>query len=193
MAALAAARPDAAIATACHPIDGVTGAFNPNVVRWCWMPPATRCISAARRFRRPATRSARTRERCRRGCRSHRHYGLYAYPSVLPARVPDARSRAYRKASRRWSSCVRLWHGYRIAVKSRAVRQRPASTRPRTWRACARFSRAAARTKRPALTVLRITARIRPAGASQPGRAAAATNGRLARLHRLHSKPLPCD
>ena len=34
MAALLAARPDAAIATACHPIDDVAEAFNPNVVKF---------------------------------------------------------------------------------------------------------------------------------------------------------------
>jgi 3-deoxy-manno-octulosonate cytidylyltransferase (CMP-KDO synthetase) len=116
MAALLAARPDAAIATACHPIDDVAEAFNPNVVKVVldaagyalYFSRAT--IPWARDAFRESTNALPP------GLPLYRHYGLYAYrvsflrafPRLAPAPIETFEALEQLRA---------LWHGYRIAVQ----------------------------------------------------------------------------
>jgi 3-deoxy-manno-octulosonate cytidylyltransferase (CMP-KDO synthetase) len=115
MATLLAARPGAAIATACHAIDDPAEAFNPNVVK----------VVLDRRgyalyFSRATIPWARdafatTHERVPAGLPLHRHYGLYAYrvsfladfPTLPPAPIERFEALEQLRA---------LWHGYRIVV-----------------------------------------------------------------------------
>jgi 3-deoxy-manno-octulosonate cytidylyltransferase (CMP-KDO synthetase) len=116
MAALLAARPDAAIATACHPIDDVAEAFNPNVVKVV-------CDAAgyALYFSRATIPWARDAFRDSPGTLPpglplYRHYGLYAYrvsflrafPALAPAPIERFEALEQLRA---------LWHGYRIVVE----------------------------------------------------------------------------
>jgi 3-deoxy-manno-octulosonate cytidylyltransferase (CMP-KDO synthetase) len=116
MAALLAARPDAAIATACHPIDDVAEAFNPNVVKVV-------CDAAgyALYFSRATIPWARDAFRDAPGTLPpglplYRHYGLYAYrvsflrafPALAPAPIEGFEALEQLRA---------LWHGYRIVVE----------------------------------------------------------------------------
>jgi len=115
MAATLAAKPDASIATACHVIDDIAEAFNPNVVKVV-------CDAAgnALYFSRatiPWARDAFAREprALPAGMPVYRHYGLYAYrvaflvryPTLAPAPIETYEALEQLRA---------LWHGYRIAV-----------------------------------------------------------------------------
>lgn len=116
MAALLAARPDAAIATACHPIDDVAEAFNPNVVKV-----VLDAAGYALYFSRatiPWARDAFSKGpgALPPGIPLYRHYGLYAYrvsflrafPTLTPAPIERFEALEQLRA---------LWHGYRIAVE----------------------------------------------------------------------------
>jgi len=115
VADLLAAHPDAAIATACHPIDDPVEAFNPNVVKVvldrsgyalyfsrATIPWAREAFGANPREIPP-------------GMPLYRHYGLYAYrarflrdyPTLSPAPVERFEVLEQLRA---------LWHGYRIVV-----------------------------------------------------------------------------
>lgn len=115
VADLLAAHPDAAIATACHPIEDTADAFNPNVVKVvldrsgyalyfsrATVPWARDAFAAASR-------------EIPRGMPLYRHYGLYAYrtsflrhfPSLPPAPIERFEALEQLRA---------LWHGYRIVV-----------------------------------------------------------------------------
>ena len=116
MATLLAAHAPAAIATACHAIDDVSEAFNPNVVKVVLdragyalyfsraTIPWARDAFAARRDTLPA------------GLPLYRHYGLYAYrvgflrafPALAPAPIEQFEALEQLRA---------LWHGYRIVVE----------------------------------------------------------------------------
>jgi 3-deoxy-manno-octulosonate cytidylyltransferase (CMP-KDO synthetase) len=108
--------PDAAIATACHPIEDPAEAFNPNVVKVvldrsgfalyfsrATVPWARDAFAAGRNALPP-------------GLPLYRHYGLYAYrvgflrryPELLPAPIERFEALEQLRA---------LWHGYRIAVR----------------------------------------------------------------------------
>ncbi|HKW81027.1 MAG TPA: 3-deoxy-manno-octulosonate cytidylyltransferase [Casimicrobiaceae bacterium] len=109
------AHPDAAIATACHPIVGADEAFNPNVVKVV-LDHAGYALYFSRATI-PWARDAFAAERARipAGLPLYRHYGLYAYrvdfllrfPSLSPA--PPERFEALEQLRA-------LWHGYRIVV-----------------------------------------------------------------------------
>ena len=116
MAELLAANPDAAIATACHPIRDPAEAFNPNVVKV-----VLDHRQSALYFSRATIPWARDafaagREKLPLGLPLYRHYGLYAYrvgflrhyPSLTPAPIERFEALEQLRA---------LWHGYRIAVK----------------------------------------------------------------------------
>jgi 3-deoxy-manno-octulosonate cytidylyltransferase (CMP-KDO synthetase) len=116
MAALLEARPDAAVATACHPIEDVGEAFNPNVVKV-----VLDAAGYALYFSRATIPWARDafRENSKAlppGLPLFRHYGLYAYrvsflrafPSLAPAPIERFEALEQLRA---------LWHGYRIAVE----------------------------------------------------------------------------
>ena len=116
MAEVLAARPDAAIATACHPIDDAAEAFNPNVVKV-----VLDAAGYALYFSRATIPWARdafaaTRDTLPSGFPLYRHYGLYAYrvsflrayPQLAPAPIERFEALEQLRA---------LWHGYRIAVE----------------------------------------------------------------------------
>jgi len=116
MAGVLAAHPDAAIATACHPIADPVEAFSPNVVKVVLdragyalyfsraTIPWARDAFAAHRDTLPA------------GLPLYRHYGLYAYrvgflrafPALAPAPIEQFEALEQLRA---------LWHGYRIVVE----------------------------------------------------------------------------
>ncbi len=138
MAAVLAERPDAAIATACHPIDDAAEAFNPNVVKV-----VLDARGYALYFSRATIPWARDAFAASAGRAAGRPAALSSLrPLRVPRRVPagvSARSRPRRSsASRRWSSCARCGTATASPSRSRTARRRPASTRPRISRACAR-------------------------------------------------------
>src|SRR5487761_2589899 len=113
---LLAANPDASIATACHPIDDVRDAFNPNVVKV-----ALDARGHALYFSRatiPWARDAFAADRGNlpAGLPLYRHYGLYAYrvgylqafPVLAPAAIERFEGLEQLRA---------LWHGHRIVVE----------------------------------------------------------------------------
>ena len=115
MATLLAAHPDAAIATACHPIHDVEEAFNPNVVK---------LVRDARGYALYFSRAtipwardafARSRSELPADLPLFRHYGLYAYRVAFlrayPALAPSPLERFEALEQLR-----ALWHGYRIVV-----------------------------------------------------------------------------
>ena len=109
------AHPDAAIATACHPITGADEAFNPSVVKVV-LDHAGYALYFSRATI-PWARDAFAAEEKQipPGLPLYRHYGLYAYhvdfllrfPSLAPA--PPERFEALEQLRA-------LWHGYRIVV-----------------------------------------------------------------------------
>ena len=116
MAEVLVARPDAAIATACHPIDDAAEAFNPNVVKV-----VLDAAGYALYFSRATIPWARdafaaARDALPAGLPLYRHYGLYAYrvsflrayPRLAPAPIERFEALEQLRA---------LWHGYRIAVE----------------------------------------------------------------------------
>mgnify|MGYP001091558046 FL=1 len=121
MAALLASRPDAAIATACHPIHDAAEAFNPNVVKVvldragfalyfsrATIPWARDAFAAVRADGQPG--------RMPEDLPIYRHYGLYAYragflrrfPTLAPAPIERFEALEQLRA---------LWHGERIVVE----------------------------------------------------------------------------
>jgi len=116
MAATLAARPDAAIATACHAIADPAEAFSPHVVKV-----VLDHAGYALYFSRATIPWARDafaagRDALPAGLPLYRHYGLYAYrvgflrafPSLAPAPIERFEALEQLRA---------LWHGYRIAVE----------------------------------------------------------------------------
>ncbi|MEO8507873.1 MAG: 3-deoxy-manno-octulosonate cytidylyltransferase [Betaproteobacteria bacterium] len=116
MAALLASHPDAAIATACHPIADAAEAFNPNVVKV-----VLDAAGYALYFSRATIPWARdafagTKDTLPPGLPLYRHYGLYAYrvrflrafPALAPAPIERFEALEQLRA---------LWHGFRIIVE----------------------------------------------------------------------------
>ena len=116
MAEVLPAAPDAAIATACHPIDDPQEAFNPSVVK---------VVLDARNYALYFSRATIPWAReafggqvraIPAGLPLYRHYGLYAYrvafleryPSLAPAPIERFEVLEQLRA---------LWHGYRIVVE----------------------------------------------------------------------------
>ncbi len=116
MAALLERHPDAAIATACHPIGDVAEAFNPNVVKV-----VLDAKGYALYFSRATIPWARdafalAKDALPPGLPLYRHYGLYAYrmaflrafPTLVPAPIERFEALEQLRA---------LWHGFRIVVE----------------------------------------------------------------------------
>jgi 3-deoxy-manno-octulosonate cytidylyltransferase (CMP-KDO synthetase) len=149
MAELLAARPDAAIATACHPIDDAAEAFNPNVVKV-----VLDAAGYALYFSRATIPWARDAFRDQPGAVPaglplYRHYGLYAYrvsflrayPTLAPAPIERFEALEQLRA---------LWHGYRIAVEITDGTPAPGIDTPEDLaRVRAIFSEARPHLKRP--------------------------------------------
>ena len=120
VAMLLSARAEAAIATACHPIDDVAEAFNPNVVKVVL--DANGYALYFSRATIPWARDAFGENRdalpleLPHELPLYRHYGLYAYrmsflrafPALAPAPIERFEALEQLRA---------LWHGYRIAVE----------------------------------------------------------------------------
>ena len=115
MADTLARRPDAAIATACHPITEPAEVFNPNVVKV-----VLDARGDAMYFSRapiPWARDAyaQSRERVPSGLPVYRHYGLYAYRMAFLRAYPGLAA-APVETFEALEQLRALWHGYRIAV-----------------------------------------------------------------------------
>jgi 3-deoxy-manno-octulosonate cytidylyltransferase (CMP-KDO synthetase) len=121
MADVLAAHGDAAIATACHAIDDVAEAFNPNVVKV-----VLDAAGYALYFSRATIPWARDAfAGCRIGSMPqalpsglplYRHYGLYAYRVAFLARFPSLAPAPIERFEA-LEQLRALWHGYRIAVE----------------------------------------------------------------------------
>jgi len=116
VAELLRARPEAAIATACHPIDSVEEAFNPNVVKV-----VLDARQGALYFSRATIPWARdafavpARDALPPGYPIYRHYGLYAYRVAFLRRFPTLEP-APIEAFEALEQLRALWHGERIVV-----------------------------------------------------------------------------
>ena len=115
MARLLAAHPAATIATACHAIDDIAEAFNPNVVKVVLDRAGYALYFSRATIPWARDAFARGRERIPPGLPLYRHYGLYAYrvgflrefPALPPAPIEHFEALEQLRA---------LWHGYRIVV-----------------------------------------------------------------------------
>jgi 3-deoxy-manno-octulosonate cytidylyltransferase (CMP-KDO synthetase) len=134
MAELLASRPDAAIATACHPLHDAAEAFNPNVVKV-----VLDRAGFALYFSRATIPWARDAfgtlpagavpDRLPDGLPIYRHYGLYAYragflrrfPTLAPAPIERFEALEQLRA---------LWHGERIVVEVTAGTPAPGVDTP---------------------------------------------------------------
>ena len=110
------AHPDAAIATACHPIDDPEEAFNPNVVKV-----VLDRAGYALYFSRATIPWARDAFAASRATLPpdlplYRHYGLYAYRAGFLRRYP-ALAEAPIERFEALEQLRALWHGHRIAVR----------------------------------------------------------------------------
>ena len=116
VANLLAERRDAAIATACHPIEDAAEAFNPNVVKV-----VLDKAGFALYFSRATIPWARTEfasggRAIPDGLPLYRHYGLYAYRVAFLRAFPSLSSAPIERFEA-LEQLRALWHGYRIAVE----------------------------------------------------------------------------
>ncbi len=115
MAEQLAARPEAAIATACHRIDDAAEAFNTNVVKVVLDREGYALYFSRATIPWARDSFAVDRVRIPVDLPLYRHYGLYAYrgaflrsyPNLAPAPIERFEALEQLRA---------LWHGYRIAV-----------------------------------------------------------------------------
>jgi 3-deoxy-manno-octulosonate cytidylyltransferase (CMP-KDO synthetase) len=115
MADVLAAAPDAAVATACHPITDEAEAFNPNVVKV-----VLDARGHALYFSRATIPWARDAfaapvRKLPQGLPLYRHYGLYAYRVAFLARYPLLEPAPLERFEA-LEQLRALWHGYRIVV-----------------------------------------------------------------------------
>jgi 3-deoxy-manno-octulosonate cytidylyltransferase (CMP-KDO synthetase) len=116
VAELLAATPDAAIATACHPISDPAEAFNPNVVKVVLDRDGHALYFSRATIPWARDAFAASRDAVPRGLPLFRHYGLYAYrvrflrafPLLAPAPIERFEALEQLRA---------LWHGFRIVVE----------------------------------------------------------------------------
>jgi 3-deoxy-manno-octulosonate cytidylyltransferase (CMP-KDO synthetase) len=116
MAALLAARADASMATACHPIVDAAEAFSPNVVKVVLDAAGNAMYFSRATIPWARDAFARTRDTLPEGLPIYRHYGLYAYRAsflrAYPGLAPSPLERCEALEQLR-----ALWHGYKIAVE----------------------------------------------------------------------------
>jgi len=116
VADLLAAHPDAAIATACHPITDPAEAFNPNVVKVVLDAKGHALYFSRATIPWARDAFASSRGDLPQGLPLYRHYGLYAYrvrflrafPTLTPAPIERFEALEQLRA---------LWHGFRIVVE----------------------------------------------------------------------------
>jgi len=116
VAALLAARPDASIATACHPIEDPDEAFNPNIVKVV-LDGAGNALYFSRATIPWARDAFRERPQALpEGLPLYRHYGLYAYRVAFLARYPSMPVAPIERFEA-LEQLRALYHGERIAVE----------------------------------------------------------------------------
>jgi 3-deoxy-manno-octulosonate cytidylyltransferase (CMP-KDO synthetase) len=129
MADLLAAHPDAAIATACHPIADPAEAFNPNVVK---------VVLDRRRYALYFSRAtipwareafAAGHDVVPEGLPMYRHYGLYAYRVGFLRAFPALASAPIERFEA-LEQLRALWHGFRIVVEITAGTPAPGVDTP---------------------------------------------------------------
>jgi len=108
--------PDAAVATACHPIDDPAEAFNPNVVKVVLDRSGYALYFSRATI--PWAREAFARDRTSlpAGLPLYRHYGLYAYRAGFLRRYPGLAETPIERFEA-LEQLRALWHGQRIAVR----------------------------------------------------------------------------
>ena len=123
-----AARPDCALATACHPLIDVAEVFNPNIVKVVLDARNTALYfsRAAIPWARDAFAAAREHvpSAVPAGLPIYRHMGIYAYrvaflklfPALAPAPIEQFEALEQLRA---------LWHGHRVAVHVTAATAAP--------------------------------------------------------------------
>ena len=107
---------DASIATACHPIDDLQEAFNPNVVKVVLDQAGYALYFSRATIPWARDAFAAKRDKLPLGLPLYRHYGLYAYrvgflrhyPSLTSAQIERFEALEQLRA---------LWHGHRIVVR----------------------------------------------------------------------------
>lgn len=118
VAVLLASRPDAAIATACHPIGDVGEAFNPNIVKVVLdaRGNALYFSRATIPWARDAFASGAPVDALPAGLPVYRHYGLYAYRVAFLRRFPKLKPAPIERFEA-LEQLRALWHGERIVVE----------------------------------------------------------------------------
>ena len=129
VAALLESHRDAAIATACHAIDDVGEAFNPNVVKV-----VLDASGYAMYFSRATIPWARdafagARDAIPPGLPLYRHYGLYAYRASFLRAYPGLEPSPIERFEA-LEQVRALWHGYRIIVEVTRGTQAPGVDTP---------------------------------------------------------------
>ena len=107
---------DAAIATACHPIDDPAEAFNPNVVKVVLDRAGYALYFSRATIPWAREAFARARDAIPGGLPLYRHYGLYAYRAGFLRRYPTL-AEAPIERFEALEQLRALWHGERIVVR----------------------------------------------------------------------------
>jgi len=129
MADRLATHPDAAIATACHPIEAVADAFDPNVVKVILDHAGYALYFSRAPIPWARDAFARDRRAFPPGLPMYRHYGLYAYRGGFLrayARLAPAPLERFEALEQLRA----LWHGYRITVEITAGTPAPGVDTP---------------------------------------------------------------
>lgn len=109
-------RPDASIATACHPIEDPEEAFNPNVVKVVLDRAGYALYFSRATIPWARDAFAAARDRLPAGLPLYRHYGLYAYRVGFLAHFPSLAASPIERFEA-LEQLRALWHGHRIAVR----------------------------------------------------------------------------
>ena len=115
MADLLAAHPDAAMATACHPIADPVEAFSPNVVKVVLDHAGYALYFSRATIPWARDAFAANRDRVPDGLPLYRHYGLYAYRVGFLHAFPGLELAPIERFEA-LEQLRALWHGYRIVV-----------------------------------------------------------------------------
>jgi 3-deoxy-manno-octulosonate cytidylyltransferase (CMP-KDO synthetase) len=115
MAELLGQRPDASIATACHPIDDPAEAFNPNIVKVVLDREGYALYFSRATIPWARDAFAASREALPASLPLHRHYGLYAYRAKFLRAYPSLPSPPIERFEA-LEQLRALWHGHRIVV-----------------------------------------------------------------------------
>ena len=134
-----AAHPDAAMSTAAHAIDSLEDFTNPNVVKAVLDAQRLRALLQPRADPVVARRLRSTgyRGRCRPRRRPLRHIGIYGYRAGFVRAVSRPAAGAHRGHRGAGTAARAVARPPDRGARHFDMRPGPASTRPKTWRACA--------------------------------------------------------